>query len=85
MCMICSTIPAAMALGVSAQAKQNHRKREAETRGETSPKPFIPAGPATAAVVVVLIFYLCSGSYPIPWLDELDWWGSFLPHQSLIH
>jgi hypothetical protein len=43
-----------MAMGVSAQARQNHKKIEAETGGLKPPKPIIPAEPATAIIVAAL-------------------------------
>jgi hypothetical protein len=55
MCVICSTIPAVMAVGVSAQAKQNRKKKDAALRGEFSSTPAVPAGKATVAVLVFLV------------------------------
>lgn len=55
MCIVCSTIPAVMALGVSAQAKQNQAKKEAAVRGEVAKKPAIPAGPTTTVVLALLL------------------------------
>jgi hypothetical protein len=53
--MFCTTIPAVLALGVSAQAKQNTNKRETIARGETPQKPAIPAGPTTALVLLTVV------------------------------
>jgi hypothetical protein len=53
--MFCAAIPATMALGMSAQANQNRKRKEAKTKGEQEPKPVIPAGPATVAVVLLLV------------------------------
>jgi hypothetical protein len=55
MCVFCATIPAVMALGVSARSRQNQKMREAEIREAPSYKPVIPAAPVTAAAVVVLV------------------------------
>lgn len=44
-----------MALGVSAQAKQNQAKKEAAVRGEVAKKPAIPAGPTTTVVLALLL------------------------------
>jgi hypothetical protein len=54
MCIFCAAIPASMALGASAQARQNRAKKEAEELGKAAPKPVVPAGPATAGVVALL-------------------------------
>ena len=55
MCVLCAAIPASMALGASAQARQNRARREAEEVGKPAPKPVLPAGPATAGVVALLV------------------------------
>ena len=55
MCIFCAAIPASMALGASAQARQNHARKEAEVLGKPAPKPVVPAGPATGCVVVLLV------------------------------
>jgi hypothetical protein len=54
MCIFCAAIPASMALGASAQARQNRAKKEAEEMGKPAPKPVVPAGLATAGVVALL-------------------------------
>jgi len=55
MCMFCAAIPAALALGVNAQARQRQQKSQAEEKGEQPPRPGLPAGPATAVVVAGLV------------------------------
>ncbi len=55
MCVFCAAIPATMALGVSAGARQNLERKKAEAQGEQAPKPTVPAGPVTLAILVALI------------------------------
>ena len=55
MCMFCAAIPAALAIGASRHAKQTHTQREAQVRGEAPHRPAIAAGPATLAVVILLL------------------------------
>ncbi len=55
MCVFCAAVPAALALGASARAKQKQAQGTAETQGESRPKAVIPAGPATAIVVTGLV------------------------------
>ena len=51
MCMFCAAIPAALAVGVNAQARQNRLEKDAETRGEDPDRPKVP--PKTVTVLVV--------------------------------
>jgi hypothetical protein len=55
MCVFCASIPAVMALGVSAKAKQNQEQNRAEIRGEPRPRSIIPVGKATMVVVTGLV------------------------------
>ena len=55
MCVVCTTIPAVLALGVSAQARQNQRKNAVAASGEVPQKPKISAKPATASAIVFLM------------------------------
>jgi len=55
MCIFCASIPAALAVGASANARQARNQREVEEKGEKPVKPTLPAGPATAVVVGVLV------------------------------
>jgi hypothetical protein len=55
MCIFCAAIPASMAVGASVNARQKREKKEAEEMGKPAPKPVIPAGPATAVVVGLLV------------------------------
>jgi len=54
MCIFCAAIPASMALGATAKARQNRERQEAEATGKPAPKPVVPAGLATAGVVALL-------------------------------
>ncbi len=51
MCMFCAAIPATLAAGVNAQARQNRAEKEAEIRGEEPARPKVP--PKTATILVV--------------------------------
>jgi hypothetical protein len=53
--MFCAAIPATMALGVYAQTNQNQKRKVAKTQGKPEPKPIVPSGPATVAVVLLLL------------------------------
>ncbi len=55
MCVFCASIPAVMALGVSAKTKQNQAQKKAEAVGEPRPRPVLPAGPTTALAVAALV------------------------------
>jgi hypothetical protein len=55
MCMICASIPATMALGVSAHARQKRKRSEAAARGEAPKSPAIPAGKASVTALVALV------------------------------
>lgn len=55
MCVFCGSIPAAMALGVSAKARQSQDQKKAEAQGKPRPRPIVPAGPATIIVVIGLV------------------------------
>ena len=69
MCIFCSAVPAAMALGVSAKAKQNQDIKQAELEGKPRPSKVIPAGRITTLVVSGLV--VCSIFYHthmgVPW------------------
>jgi uncharacterized membrane protein YidH (DUF202 family) len=52
--MFCAAIPAVLAVGASAQARQNRTEKEAERRGEEGPHPKVPPKAATAVVVAGL-------------------------------
>lgn len=54
MCMFCAAIPAVLAVGVNAQARQNRSEKEAEVRGEEPSSPKVPPKAATAVVVAGL-------------------------------
>ena len=54
MCMFCAAIPAALAVGVNAQARQNRSEKEAEARGEEPDRPKVPPKAVTAVVVAGL-------------------------------
>ena len=54
MCMFCAAIPATLAVGVNAQARQNRSEKEAEVRGEEPPHPKVTPKAATAVVVAGL-------------------------------
>jgi hypothetical protein len=54
MCMFCAAIPAALAVGASAQARQNRNEKEAGRRGEEGSPPKVPPKAATAVVVAGL-------------------------------
>ena len=52
--MFCAAIPAALAVGVNAQARQNRSDKEAEARGEEPDRPKAPPKAITAVVVAGL-------------------------------
>jgi uncharacterized membrane protein YidH (DUF202 family) len=52
--MFCAAIPATLAVGASAQARQNRTEKEAERRGEEASRPKVPPKAATAVVVAGL-------------------------------
>jgi hypothetical protein len=52
--MFCAAIPAALAVGANAQARQNRSEKEAEARGEEASRPKVPPKAATAVVVAGL-------------------------------
>jgi hypothetical protein len=52
--MFCAAIPAALAVGVNAQARQNRSEREAAARREEPARPKVPPKAATAVVVAGL-------------------------------
>jgi hypothetical protein len=52
--MFCAAIPAALAVGVNAHARQNRSDQEAQKRGEDPSRPRVPPKAATAAVVAGL-------------------------------
>lgn len=54
MCMFCAAIPAALAVGVNAQAQRNRAEKEAEIRGEEPSRSKVPPKTATALVVAGL-------------------------------
>ncbi len=55
MCMFCAAIPAALAVGAKAQAKQRQQAQIMEPVGKQPPNRVrIPAAPATAVVVTGL-------------------------------
>jgi hypothetical protein len=54
MCMFCAAIPAALAVGANAQARQNRAQKAAGVHGEEPSQPKVPPKAATAAVVVGL-------------------------------
>jgi len=54
MCMFCAAIPAALAVGVNAQTRQNRSEKEAEIRGEEPARPKVPPKATTAVVVAGL-------------------------------
>lgn len=54
MCMFCAAIPAALAVGANAQARQNRAEREARARGEKPVRPKMAPKTATALVVAGL-------------------------------
>jgi len=54
MCVFCAAIPAALAVGVNAQARQNRSEKDAEVRGEEPPHPKVTPKAATAVAVAGL-------------------------------
>jgi hypothetical protein len=54
MCMFCAAIPAALAVGVNAQARQNRSEKEAKFRGKDPANPKVPPKAVTAVVVAGL-------------------------------
>jgi hypothetical protein len=54
MCMFCAAIPAALAVGVNAQTRQNRSEKEAEIRGDEPVRPKLPPKAITAVVVAGL-------------------------------
>ncbi|MBN1453795.1 MAG: hypothetical protein JW963_22465 [Anaerolineales bacterium] len=62
MCMFCAAIPAALAVGANANAKQLRERRKVEERGEILPeKEQVPIGKVTllaaGALVVASVVY----------------------------
>jgi hypothetical protein len=55
MCLFCAAIPAALAIGARAKARQDMTKVEAQAQQEPAPRPALPAVPATAVVVAGLV------------------------------
>jgi hypothetical protein len=55
MCMFCAAIPVTLAAGAAARQKQNRVKQINADEGKISPKPVVPAGPVTAAIVTSLV------------------------------
>lgn len=54
MCMFCAAIPAALAVGANAQAKQHRSEAEAKARGDKPTRSKVPPKAATAIVVAGL-------------------------------
>jgi hypothetical protein len=53
--MFCAAIPATLAVGAHAKARQRQRFQQAEAPGEERRRPAVPAGPVTAAAVAGLV------------------------------
>jgi hypothetical protein len=54
MCMFCAAIPATLAVGAAAHQKQHLAQQKDREDGKPFTKPVLPAGPATAVMVVGL-------------------------------
>ncbi len=55
MCVFCASVPAVLALGTAAHAKQRQAGREAVARGEAPKKPRLPALKLTGVVVAGIL------------------------------
>lgn len=55
MCMFCAAVPTVATLGLAARAEQQRKIKEAVARGESPPRPIVPAGKATAAALVAIV------------------------------
>lgn len=54
MCMFCATAPVVATMGIGMHAKQRKERQTAETCGEKTPKPKVPAGPATVLALMAV-------------------------------
>lgn len=55
MCMFCAAVPTVAALGLAARGEQQRKRKEAAARGEPPPRPVLPAGKVSAAVLVAIV------------------------------
>ncbi len=55
MCMFCAAIPMAASLGTAASVRLKDKRKQAEARGESTPKIVFPVEKATVAVIAALV------------------------------